>query len=206
MNIYQLIPAQYRNAEKDFVRFRFRVTRFLRSHRTKVISYKGFPSSPSDWLVIAERLKARKMGKTFMCIKRMGTAGWLSLQPDLFATTEADYYADRFGLYLLRRVPGKGLCGVSQLPFLQLWYGLSPKGRTGAFRFHDEEDAIEALSMWDGKSDPGGSWTRHVGKGFVYHRSPGHPLHGLYEIPGRDYYAKGRRTVNAKRIWRQLNR
>jgi hypothetical protein len=70
------------------------------------------------------------------------------------------------GYSALRNVPGQGWCGL--LPFFVTWavvvdLTVGCYGRRYCYEHH--EDALEALSSWDGRQHPSGPWIKCKGAG-----------------------------------------
>jgi len=82
-------------------------------------------------------------------------------------TKEEENYFKEVGVYLLREVPNKGICGLVRFAFtVGLCYGMT----TDDFQFYEGRycfplgiDAVTALAEWDGIGDPAGNWIKHKG-------------------------------------------
>lgn len=75
---------------------------------------------------------------------------------------------EKEGYYSIKYVDGKGLCGLREFAFtVGLCYGLEETSYAGRYCYpkHLSDDAVIALSVWNGKGDPIGSWVKHKGIG-----------------------------------------
>lgn len=74
----------------------------------------------------------------------------------------------------IRFIEGKGLCGVRDFVFtVGLCYGLCDYGYIGRYCYPKflRGEAVNALIIWDGKSDPIGNWIKHKALGNEYSNS-----------------------------------
>lgn len=75
------------------------------------------------------------------------------------------HFLENEGYSNLREVPGRGLCGTYRFLFTTgLVYGIDESGYKGRYCYETAQEAVEALSEWDGENDPGGEWIKHKGK------------------------------------------
>lgn len=68
------------------------------------------------------------------------------------------------GYYSLKEIPGRGVCGLMKFAFTTgLVIGMDENLYYGRYCYANEDDAIKAISEWNGEGDPGGPWIKYKG-------------------------------------------
>jgi len=66
----------------------------------------------------------------------------------------------------LRKIPGRGLCGIFRFMFtFGVLHGLDGFGYAGRWCYGSEVEALYALNTWLGEGDPKGNWLKYKGAG-----------------------------------------
>lgn len=77
---------------------------------------------------------------------------------------ELKEFLESQGYKELRKVPGKGICGIMSFMFtVGLCYGLTKFDYQGRYCYPNAYEALMSLKVWDGDGDPGGDWIKHKG-------------------------------------------
>lgn len=81
---------------------------------------------------------------------------------------ELKKHLEKEGIYEIREIPNKGICGLFPLFYtVGLGYGLDWSGRKGRYCYplNKANEAVLAITTWDGVGDPSGDWVKHKGIG-----------------------------------------
>lgn len=94
----------------------------------------------------------------------------MKLTEEIKSVLEAEGYSR------LRKVEGRGICGIMRFAFTWgLIYGIDETGYRGRWCYDNAIEPVVYLETWDGKEDPLGNWIKYKGEGGERSRIPYNP-------------------------------